>query len=236
MNVPRGLIYGLYREALTVLLFALPVWGQGIHAGLKLGVPLTQYFDTSSTGSLHGGADYSTGTRPYTFGISGEWRLTSRFGFEADALYHRLGYTANVDLFDSASGNFHISSIEVKGSSLDFPIMAKYRFGHAWQPYAAGGAVLRHVGPVRGRGEQTIGSLLAVANSSTTQLDTTEPSELRKRFYPGVTIAGGVELGHGRLHVLPEFRYTRWTANIAGAGGVLRFAPNQGEFLVGLLF
>jgi hypothetical protein len=59
-------------QALFVFVFALPVWGQGIHAGLKLGVPLTQYFETGATGSLHGSADYSAATRRYTLGISGE--------------------------------------------------------------------------------------------------------------------------------------------------------------------
>jgi hypothetical protein len=169
------------------------------------------------------------------FGASGEWRLTNAFGFEVDALYHRMGYVAIVNFFDSASGNFSNSEIDVKGNSWDFPIMAKYRFGRAVRPYVAGGGVLRHVGPVHGRGEQTIGSLVT-RTSSTSPLDTTEPSELRKRFYTGLTAAGGIEFVAGRLRVLPELRYTRWTANITGPGGLLRFAPNQAEFIIGVLF
>jgi hypothetical protein len=51
-----------------------------------------------------------------------------------------------------------------------------------------------------------------------------------------VTAAGGVEFRTGRLRLLPELRYTRWTANISVPGGLLRFAPNQVEFLLGLLF
>jgi hypothetical protein len=233
VSLSAGLTYGVYRPIL-ILLFALPVWGQGFHAGLKLGIPMTDYFDTGSTGSLHGGAVYSAGTRRYTLGISGEWRLSSRFGFEVDALYHRMGYTANVNFFDSASGNFSKSTAEVKGNSLDFPILAKYRFGRVVKPYVAAGGVLRHIGPVSETGEQTVGSL--AANTSSTSPLNSAPSELRKRFYPGVTVAGGIEIGWGRLRVLPELRYTRWTANIAGPGGVLRFAPNQAEFLVGVLF
>src|SRR4029077_7219734 len=90
-----------------------------------------------------------------------EWRLTNAFGFEVDALYHRMGYVGIVNFFDSASGKFSNSAIDVKGNSWDFPIMAKYRFGRVVRPYVAGGGVLRHVGPVRGRGELTIGSLVA---------------------------------------------------------------------------
>jgi hypothetical protein len=67
-------------------------------------------------------------------------------------------------------------------------------------------------------------------------LDTGEPSELRKRFYPGLAAAAGLELRAGRFRVLPEFRYTRWTANISPPGGLLRFASNQVEFLAGVLF
>jgi len=132
-----------YRQALFVLVFALPVWGQDIHAGLKLGVPFTQYFETGTAGSLHGSADYSAATRRYTLGASGEWRLTNAFGFEVDALYHRMGYVGLVNYFDSANGNFSNSAIDVKGDSWDFPVMAKYRFGRVVRPYVAGGGVLR---------------------------------------------------------------------------------------------
>ncbi len=126
-----------------MLVFALPVWGQDIHAGLKLGVPFTQYFETGTAGSLHGSADYSAATRRYTLGASGEWRLTNAFGFEVDALYHRMGYVGLVNYFDSANGNFSNSAIDVKGDSWDFPVMAKYRFGRVVRPYVAGGGVLR---------------------------------------------------------------------------------------------
>lgn len=95
--------------------------------------------------------------------------------------------------------------------------------------------VLRYVGPVRGRGQQTSGSLIT-QTSTTIPLDTTEPSELRKRVYPGLAVAAGVELGGERFGLLPELRVTHWTANIAGPGGLLRFAPIQIEFLLGLRF
>jgi len=225
----------LYRPALFAFVFALPVCGQSIHGGLKLGVPLTQYFETGATGSLHGSAEYSAATRRYTFGVSGEWRLTDAFGFEVDALYHRMGYVGIVNYFDSANGNFSNSAIDVKGNSWDLPVMVKYRFGRVVRPYVAGGGVLRYVGPVRGLGEQTIGTLVT-KTGTTSSLDTTQPSDLRKRLYPGLTVAGGIEIGRGRIRILPEFRYTRWTANISGAGGLLRFAPNQVEFLAGALF
>lgn len=218
------------------LTFALAVLasGQSLHGGLKLGVPFTQYFETGASGGRNGSAVYSAATRRYTFGASAELRLNRAFGFEVDALYHRMGYVGIVNFTSSASGAIDDTAIDVKGNSWDFPVMAKYRFGRVVRPFVAGGGVLRYVGPVRGQGQQTIGSL-ATGTSTTTPIDTTDPSELRKRFYPGFAVGGGVEFGVGRLRLLPEFRYTRWTANISGPGGLLRFSPDQAEFLVGFL-
>jgi hypothetical protein len=225
----------LIRSAIFIFICGLPVLCQGFRFGVKAGIPLTQYFETGSSGGLHGGAEYSAATRRYTIGVAAEWRFKSSFGLEADAMYHRMGYVALVHFMDSASGNFSDSAIDVKGNSWDFPLLAKYRFGRVIRPYAAVGAVLRYVGPVHGRGQQTVGSLVT-GTSLTTPLDTTEPSELRKRFYPGLTASAGVEVPAGRFRVLPEIRYTRWTANISEPGGLLRFPSNQLEFLVGILF
>ncbi len=223
-----------FSPALLVILSTLTGLSQELHVGLKAGVPITQYFETGATGGLHGGATYSAATRRYTIGASGEWRVTQSFGLEVDAMYHRMGYVAIVHLFDSANGSFSDSAIDVKGNSWDFPALAKYRLGHMCA-YMAGGGVVRYVGSVRGRGSQTDGSLVT-RTSSTSPIDTGEPSDLRKRFYPGLTAAAGFEVRAGRLRVLPEIRYTRWTANISAPGGLLHFSSNQAEFLTGVLF
>ena len=220
------------RALLSFSLLA-PLWAADISFGIKVGVPFTQYFETGATGSLHGGANYSAATRRYTLGVSGDWAVKRHFAFEADVLFHRMGYVGIVNTFDE--GLFTKSAIDVKGDSWDFPLMMKYRFGRVIRPYIAGGGVLRYVGPVRGRGELTEGDLVA-GTSSATKLDTSQPSELRKRFYPGLTAGAGIEFHAGHVRVLPELRYTRWTSNIAGPGGLLRFAPNQVEFLAGVLF
>jgi hypothetical protein len=187
---------------------ALSAWGQGIRAGLKIGVPITQYFRTGIVSTPDSYEEYSAATRRYTAGLSGEWRFTNALGLEADALYHRMGYVA---ILNYAGRD---TAVDIKGNSWDFPLMVKYRSGLRFRPYAAGGLVLRYVGPV----------------------DMPDPPELTKRIYSGVTAAGGVEIGGERLRFLPELRYTRWTTNIHEPTGLLRFAPNQLEFLLGLLF
>ena len=227
----------------TLVLFALatPTFAQGFRFGLKAGVPMTDYFETGTSVFRRGHIGYSAATRRYTVGASTEWRFRGGFGFELDALYKRMGYVrgygeAAVSL---ANGTFDVlennETFDVKGHSWDFPMMVKYRFGRILQPYVAAGVVLRHIGPVRARGVGTTHSFLTGA-IVTTPIDTDDPSELRDRNFAGLAIAVGVEFGRGRLRLLPEFRYTRWTANIAQPSGLLRFDPNQVEFLLGFLF
>jgi hypothetical protein len=211
------------------MILALPVWSQNVHVGMKVGVPITQYFETSPV------CCYSAATRRYTLGPSFEWRATNTIGFEVDALYHRMGYVTILNTGNRATGVTAHTSIDVKGNSFDFPLVAKVRFGKVARPYVLGGGVLRHIGPVRGRGEQTVRSPLE-NTTVTTPIDTGEPPDLRKRFYPGITAGAAVEFPARRVRLLPEFRYTRWTANISGEGGLLRFAPNQAEVTIGLVF
>ena len=208
-------------------ILAIPGACQGIHAGFKIGVPLTQYFETTD--------GYSAATRRYTLGPSLEWQTLPSWGLQVEALYHRMGYVAIVNQFNRATGDGTHSEVDVKGNSWDFPLAIKHRFRGQVRPYVLGGGVLRYVGPVRGRGELTVSSLVT-QTVTTSPIDTGSPSELRKRFYPGLCAGVGLEAPVGRFRLLPEFRYTRWTANIAQAGGLLRFAPNQAEIMVGAMF
>lgn len=217
---------------LLALALAAPLFALDLRLGLKAGVPATAYFETSRTAGRIS-AEYSAATRRYTLGASAEWRATPTLGVALEALYHRMGYVAIVSSF--GGGVLTNSALDVKGNSLDFPLRVRYYFGDPVRPFASGGLVMRHVGPVRGQGENVAENLIT-GPVTRTPIDTSEPSELRKRFYPGLTAGGGMELGRDRLRFVPEFRYTRWTANIAGPGGLLRFAPNQAEILLGLEF
>lgn len=208
---------------LPLVVVSAAAWGQGIHPGIKAGVPLTAYFDTARVASPQGSTEYSAATRRYTVGVSLEWQVSGSVGFELSVMYKRMGY---VGIFESPSERVAYDS---KGNSWEFPLLVKYRFGGRVRPYVAGGATVRTIGPIRALGERVVGDTRMA-------IDTTELSELRKRFYPGLAVAAGIELGHGRLRWLPELRYTRWTANLAVASGTLRFTPNQAEFLLGLRF
>jgi hypothetical protein len=146
----------LVRLALLVFAAATPEFAQGLHFGVKAGVPITEYFETGQTGSLHGHAEYSAATRRYTVGVSAEWRLTHNFGWELDALFKRMGYVGIVTSYGLFTGGITTNSAyDSKGDSWDFPLMAKYRFGRATRPYVAGGAVVRYIGPIRALGQVT---------------------------------------------------------------------------------
>jgi hypothetical protein len=222
------------RLVLLISTFMAPsAIAQWLQFGVKTGVPITEYYDTGSYGGLHVDAHYTATTRRYILAGSIEWRINHSLGLELDAQFHRMGYVAYVNTFNN--GNFTNSVVDVIGDSWDFPLAAKYYLPRGHRLFVLGGGVLRYVGPVRGHGHETDGSLITQA-STTTAIDTTDPSELRKRFYPGVTFGAGVDCPAGRVTIVPESRYTRWTANISGEGGLLRFSPNQIEVLVGFVF
>jgi hypothetical protein len=231
----RVFISDMRKTFAAALLCATAAFPQGLRFGLKAGVPLTEYFETGVGGLMHQNSQYSAATRRYVIGASAEWRLTRAFGFELDALYHRMGYVAIVEDLDSYI-NITNSAIDVKGNSWDFPLMAKYRFGRAVRPFVAGGAVLRYAGPVRGRGTLTTYSGIAApypAPTVVTPIDTSDPSELGKRLYPGLTAGGGIEIGMGHFRLLPEMRYTRWTANISTPGRRAALRPEPGRISPG---
>ena len=100
----------IVRLALLVFAAAAPEFAQGLHFGVKAGVPITAYFDTGQTGDRNGSSEYSAATRRYTVGVSAEWRLNRSFGLELDALYKRMGYVGIVNTFSSSNGISTISA------------------------------------------------------------------------------------------------------------------------------
>ncbi len=212
-----------------LLAFASPLAALDLEFGLKAGVPVTAYFETGRNPA----AEYSAATRRYTLGASVEWRATRELGVGFEALYHRMGYVAIVTVREAAEQK--TSAVDVKGHSFDFPLRARWYPRTAGPLFLTGGFLIRYAGPVRGRGERIVEHLIT-GNVTRAPIDTTEPPELGKRFYPGLTAGAGVTLGRGRLHLAPEFRFTRWTANLNATGGLLRFSPNQVEILVGFEF
>lgn len=220
---------------LLICLAAFPAAGQEFHVGLKGGIPITDYYQRFPDFIKGARTSYSSATRRYTVGVTGEWRIAHGLGVEVNAMYHRIGYSGSSFYSSSASGAFQQYTIAVKGSSWDYPVLAKYRFGRGVAPYAAGGVVFRYIGPVHARGVETAGTY--VTNTSVTRpIDTGEPTDVRKGFYLGLAAGMGLGVPLGRVRLSPEFRYTHWLDSAPVSGRPLGIASHQAEFLVGILF
>jgi hypothetical protein len=206
-------------------------YGQEIRYGVKIGVPLTDYFDVGRVGSLHLDATYLTATRRYTVGPAVEFRVTRSLGLELDALYKRAGYDASTELVGAGyfTSNFHVSA-----NSWDFPLLLKSRVPMFPHIFVGTGGVLRYIASATARGVN-IDHVAPVPGGAVTPFER-DARDLRKRVYPGVAATVSAEFGKGRFRVSPEIRYTRWTSNISPEGGVLRLHPNQVEFLLGFSF
>jgi hypothetical protein len=218
-----------------LIAFALPSLGQGIHLGVKAGVPLTEFFQTGFAPSRYTGfgTQYSAATRRYTVGLFMECRLYHGLGLEVEAQYKRMGYVHDETTY-SYSPTPGTTIYDVKGHSWDFPGMGKYRFGRSQRPFVSAGGTFRHIGPVRARGASNWSYPDPSWHTVTYPIDTSEPDELNDRNFSGLTISGGFEFGRGWLRLFPELRYTHWLSNMGSARSALRLNPHQWEFLLGL--
>lgn len=114
-------------KPLLPLLFAASVLAQPFSAGLKVGLPLTDFVNTVQGVT-------STTTNRYLVGPTAELHLPWGFGVELDALYRHFDYT---NLVGSTVGG--IVSVNSVGD-WEFPLLLKYRFpAKVVRPYVDGG-------------------------------------------------------------------------------------------------
>jgi hypothetical protein len=112
------------------LLFPISIAAaQSVGVGMKGGVPFSGVF--TATGSI-GTEPFVASTQRFTIGPMLELRLPVGAGIEFDALYKR---------FDQTGGSIHSGTTVAKiGSSWEFPLLAKYRFGPSFaNPYVEAG-------------------------------------------------------------------------------------------------
>jgi hypothetical protein len=77
-------------------------------------------------------------------------------------------------------------------------------------------------------------SLGGPITTKTAGIETSNPPDLRKRWYPGIEVSAGWRFQFSPIDVSPEIRYTRWTANSADGQLPLQFPANRIEVLVGI--
>src|SRR4051812_29664440 len=102
---------------LAICVCAPHAFSQTVSAGLKIGVPLTDFFEVNSiTGAAGNNTTYRTSTRRYVFGVSAEARKNA-MGIEFDALYHRMSYGSAVSTFNPINGAFSRRELTVAGNT-----------------------------------------------------------------------------------------------------------------------
>ena len=198
---------------LLFLLCSTAASGQIFSAGVRAGVPLTDFFTTVSNQNF----SFSPSTSRYIIGPTAELHLPFGFGVEVDALYRHMSYTGS-GVFQgvAAAANFNSGNWE-------FPVLAKYRFhGKIARPYVDAGIAWDTLSGI----SQSVAQ--SVSNGSVTVV--------KKNTTAGFVLGGGVDL-HVVVHIMPEFRYTRWgSTQVIDPTTLLKSNQNQAEFLVGITF
>jgi opacity protein-like surface antigen len=214
------------RSLFLLLLGAACAFSQPFSAGIKGGVPFTDFLSTAESGHIN----YTSVPNRYIIGVAAELRLPLGFGVEVDALYRHLNYASNSG---STGVTTVVSSSSTTGNTWEFPLLAKYRFGaKIVRPYVEGGVAWDTLQGLK----QTILTKV-LASGSTTTSSTSSPSELNKNTTTGFVIGAGVDIHALVIHITPELRYTRWGAKqFLDPNGLLQSNQNQAEFLVGIVF
>ncbi len=176
---------------------------------------------------------YTVLTNPYIVGATAEVRLTGSFSIGMDALLRHWSYIGGGE--NSATSAYESRTT---ANAWEFPIFGRYRFraGRRASPFLAAGIAvnwLQHTRQVT-----SISYFFPTPPIPTTS--TSEPPEIRERATPGIMAGGGVDIPIGRLHVMPEARYTWWTERYVGSssGNTFNLWSNRNEVqvLVGLTF
>jgi hypothetical protein len=226
------------RLVLLFLLASISVFAQPFSAGIKAGVPLTDFLNAAETGTFN----YTAPTQRYIIGGVAEVRLPLGFGVEFDALYRRLGYDGYSVYTVPMTGLSQLLNSSTTGSNWEFPLLLKYRFHFpVVRPYLDAGVAWDTLAGL----QQTVTTSTGFGPLPFTST-TSSPSELRKKATMGFVVGAGVDIHAAFLHISPEIRFTRWNstqisdvcslcAQTSGSG-LLQSNLNQAEFLVGFTF
>jgi hypothetical protein len=205
-------------KPLLLLLVGGTAFAQPFTAGIKAGLPLTDFLNEVQGAS-------TTVTNRYLFGPEVEVRLPFGLSIEFDALYRHFNYTNVVGSAATA-----VTSVGSSGNWA-FPLVAKYRFpSKIVRPYLEAGVAWDALSGLK----NTATALFCNGNVCSNVLPAPPAAESQTTL--GVVIGGGIDIHAFVIHVAPELRYTRWAQQYFNLSGVLNSGQNQAEFLVGFTF
>jgi opacity protein-like surface antigen len=194
----------MLKTFLSFFVVTASAYSQPISFGAKIGLPLGDAYNIATSNR-----SFSSDATQYTVGAGAELHLPLGFSVEGDILYNRFNFSTENLLNPLSKAN---------SNSLEFPILAKYRFAGFGPLHAFVGA---------GPSFRSIQSVLRF-----------DPRTTNDSFGKGVVFAGGVEIKALFLRITPELRYTHWGSQsfLDGANVLIRGKQSQGQFLVGIGF
>jgi hypothetical protein len=201
------------RSLFLFMFGAACAFSQPVSAGLKTGMPFTDFVDSASAGQVQ---LLRHPKRPI-IGVTGEVRLPFGLAIEVDALYRNWAYSG------TATGQTNID-IDYRGGTWEFPLLLKYRVGkHVVRPFIDGGVSFNRLS----------GLTQTIRNIATNQtLRTSSDTTLR-----GLVLGAGLDIKALFIHVQPEVRFTRWGARrYFPVGDYFDRNQSQAAFLLGISF
>jgi len=205
------------RQLIPFFFAATVAWCQPFSAGVKVGVPLTDFLSTVN-------GTTSATTNRYLIGVTAELHLPLGLGIEGDAIYRHFSFQNILTLGRPVdAGGSGTSTVTETGSNgnWEFPLLLKYRFPtKIVHPFIDGGVAWD--------------TLTGVSNAAQGGL-----APVRKTVN-GIVMGAGIDV-HFVIHIVPEFRFTHWTDpqyNFVNAQNsqLLASKQNQVEFMVGITF
>jgi hypothetical protein len=198
--------------AIVISFAAVCASAQPFSAGVKVGLPMTDFINTVSGQS-------NSVTNRYIVGPTAELHLPFGLGIELDALYRHFNYQNII-----GSGASAVVNVNSAGA-WEFPLLLKYRFkGEIVRPYVVGGVAW----------DKITGLTSTIGNSISTG-SVANPSGETNSNTTGAVFGAGLDV-HAIVHILPEVRFTRWTSSHFNINNVLSSNQNQAEFMVGITF
>lgn len=206
----RGESNNYMRFVFLFAALAVSSLAQPISFSVKVGTPMTDFFEAVNTGN----ATYVGDTRRFLIGPSIELHVPlTGLSIEAEAIYRRVGYQYS----------FNSGASTTSGNSWQFPILLKKTLlPGPVKPFVDGGVTFQKVTGL------TLSSLISTPITTTAEND----------FTTGVTFGVGVQVKVLHFRIEPELRYTRWTQDLFKnpVSAILSTNRNQGDFLVGFRF
>lgn len=202
-----------------------PVWVRRFSAGVTLGVlaraPLPEGDLQTVTAVPAVESVYSTrSTSPRAgYGITAQLALTERFAVATNVLVRRVNYLFNTDIHTGVDNpntivddrRYHAEKEDTRARYIDVPLLVRYYFKDRHDPgprvFVQGGGVLRKVSRIRSSLETTDGANDPVCCNTT-------PVRPANQSVRGLVVGFGVQANDPvGVRLVPEVRYTRWTAD-----------------------